>query len=81
MEEVNFLEKKVTLFEIIVDAALKSYLNTQHSILTSFGENELTIREKIHELLNNTNELIGDLNFNASSMQRMEGLILSLLNR
>lgn len=54
--------KESTLFEIIVDVALKSYLNTQHSILTSFGDNELTIKEKIHELLNNTNELIGDLN-------------------
>lgn len=50
-----------TLFEQIVDIALKEYLHTSQSILTSFGNNEQTIKEKIHEFLRMTNEMLGDL--------------------
>lgn len=50
-----------TLFEYIVDSALKKYLNTPYSIMTSFGENEQSIKEKIHIFLQDTKERIGDL--------------------
>lgn len=50
-----------TLFELIVDIALKEYLNTTQSVLTSFGNNDQTIKEKIHEVLQMTNERLGDI--------------------
>lgn len=50
-----------TLFERIVESAIKNYLNTSYSILTSFGNNELTIKEKIHKMVQDTKEVVGDL--------------------
>lgn len=50
-----------TLFERIVESAIKNYLNTPCSILTSFGNNDQTIKEKIHKLVQETKESIGDL--------------------
>lgn len=57
----NLTRCESTLFEDIVDSALKTYLGTEYSVMTSFGDTELTIKEKIHHLLEKTNETIGNL--------------------
>lgn len=50
-----------TLFERIVESAIKNYLNTSYSILTSFGNNEMTIKEKIKAFAYDANEMLVDL--------------------
>lgn len=57
-------KKASDIFELITDVALKKYVGTEDSILTSFSaSSDRTMKEKIHSIIHGTKENIGNIDY------------------
>ena len=57
-------KKASDIFELITDSALKKYVGTENSILTSFSvSSDRTMKEKIHTIIHETKENIGNIDY------------------